>query len=66
MRFPGRMMDAGEVPFPPLLDLVGSQLKVPVQAWADYGQRAETRREHMLELQSVFGFQPFTVQHGRN
>ena len=65
MRYPGRMMDVGEVPFPPLLHLVGSQLKVPVDTWADYGQRAETRREHLLELQSVFGFQSFTMQRYR-
>ena len=60
MRSPGRVRDAGAVPFPPLLGLVGSQLKVPVDTWADYGQRAETRREHLLELPSVFGFKPFT------
>ena len=41
------------------------QLKVPVESWAAYGQRAETRREHLLELQSVFGFQPFTMRHYR-
>jgi len=40
-------------------------LKVPLEAWADYGQRAETRREHLLELQSVFGFQSFTTRHYR-
>lgn len=65
MRYPGVMLTVDEEPFPPLLRLVATQLKVPLEAWADYGQRAETRREHLLELQSVFGFQPFTTRHYR-
>ena len=65
MRFPGVTLASDAEPFPPLLRLVASQLKVPPEAWADYGQRAETRREHLLELQSVFGFQPFTTRHYR-
>ena len=65
MRYPGVMLTVDEEPFPPLLRLVATQLKVPPEAWADYGQRAETRREHLLELQSVFGFQPFTTRHYR-
>jgi hypothetical protein len=65
MRYPGVMLAVDEEPSPPLLRLVATQLKVPLEAWADYGKRAETRREHLLELQSVFGFQPFTTQHYR-
>jgi len=61
MRYPGVTL-AGEVePFRPLLHMVANQLKVPHDSWAEYGQRAETRREHLLELQSLFGFQPFTT-----
>ena len=65
MRYPGVMLALNEEPFQPLLRLVAMQLKVPTEAWADYGQRAETRREHLLELQSVFGFQTFTTRHYR-
>jgi TnpA family transposase len=65
MRYPGRMLSADEAPFPPLLKFVAAQIKEPVECWADYAQRAETRREHMLELQSVFGFQPFAARHYR-
>jgi TnpA family transposase len=65
MRYPGRMLSAEEAPFPPLLKFVAAQIKEPVECWADYAQRAETRREHMLELQSVFGFQPFAARHYR-
>ena len=63
MRYPGVMLTVDEEPFPPLLHLVATQLKVSVDAWANYSQRTETRREHLLELQSIFGFQPFTTQH---
>ncbi|HNF92590.1 MAG TPA: Tn3 family transposase [Accumulibacter sp.] len=65
MRYPGVMLPADEEPFPQLLRQAASQLKVPPDVWADYGRRAETRREHLLELQAVFGFQPFTTPHYR-
>ena len=65
MRYPGVMLAVDVEPFPPLLQLVASQLKVSPDAWADYGLRAETRREHLLELQTVFGFEPFTTRHYR-
>src|SRR5215216_4083023 len=59
------MLGTDEAPAPSILRLVCSQLKVDIGAWQDYGQRAETRREHRLELQSVFGFIPFTMRHYR-
>jgi hypothetical protein len=62
MRHPGVMLAADDELFAPLLRLVATQLKVSVDSWADYGQRAETRREHLLELQAIFGFQPFTAR----
>ena len=37
----------------------------PVERWAEYGERAQTRREHLVELQTVFGFEPFTRGHHR-
>ena len=41
--------------------MVAAQLKVPVQSWDDYGLREQTRREHLVELQTVFGFHSFTT-----
>lgn len=52
-------------PLPPLLRMAAAQLKVPAESWGEDGQRAETRREHLLELQSVFGFQTCTTRHYR-
>jgi TnpA family transposase len=66
MRYPGVMLAVDVEPFPSLLSLVAKQLKVPAETWTDYGQRAETRREHLLELQSIFGFQPFATKHYRS
>ena len=65
MRFPGVALGAREQPFIPLLETVAAQLKVPVESWSEYGHRAETRREHALELQAIFGFKPFTMRHYR-
>jgi TnpA family transposase len=66
MRFPGVALGVREKPFSPLLQIVADQLKVPVESWSEYGHRAETRREHALELQAIFGFKPFTMRHYRS
>lgn len=66
MRFPGIALGGREHPPRSLLEIVADQLKVPVESWEEYGrQRAETRREHALELQARFGFKPFTMRHYR-
>ena len=65
MRYPGILLAANVEPFAPLLRMVATQIKVPIELWSDYGRRAETRREHLLELQTVFGFQTFTTRHYR-
>ena len=51
------------MPSTPLLRLVADQIDVPMEAWERYAQRAETRREHLLELQTAFGFTTFTTTH---
>jgi hypothetical protein len=65
LRFPGVVLGVDQLPFAPLLHLVANQLGITVDAWADYGGRAETRREHLGDLQTVFGFEPFTTGHHR-
>jgi hypothetical protein len=61
MRYPGLILGVDDDPFPPLLQMVAAQLMIPAEHWNDYGQREQTRREHLLELQTIFGFQPFTT-----
>jgi TnpA family transposase len=65
MRHPGVALGSREKPFIPLLEIVAAQLRIPVERWSEYGQRAETRREHALELQALFGFKAFTMRHYR-
>ncbi|MBC8406371.1 MAG: Tn3 family transposase [Planctomycetes bacterium] len=65
LRYPGVILGVDELPFPPLLRMVTAQLKVPVESWDEYGQREQTRREHLAELQTVFGLELFTMSHYR-
>ena len=65
LRFPGVVLAADAPPFAPLLRMVAAQVKVPADVWGRYSERAETRREHLLELQAVLGLQSFTTQHYR-
>ncbi len=65
LRFPGIVLGIDALPFSPLLHMVAVQLNVPVESWDEYGQREQTRREHLVELQTVFGFKSFTMRHYR-
>jgi hypothetical protein len=44
-----------------LLTHMAQQVGVTPNAWTEYAARDETRREHALELQSVFGYRPFMI-----
>ena len=59
LRFPGVVLGMDQLPASSLLAFVVPQLKLSVPEWAVYGQREQTRREHLLELQAAFGFQTF-------
>ena len=62
MRYPGILLGIDAEPSAHLLALVANELKLPKEMWNDYGrQRAETRREHILELQAAYGFESFTT-----
>ena len=65
LRYPGIVLGVNQLPLPALLHLVAGQLRIPVERWAEYGVRAQTRREHLVDLQTVFGFEPFTKGHHR-
>ena len=62
MRYPGILLGADETPPSHLLQFVTEQLNASVDTWNKYGERGQTRREHLLELQSVFGFKIFGSQ----
>ena len=61
LRFPGIILGVTQAPFPPLLKLVADQLKVADAHWDDYGQREQTRRERLLELQAWLGMTLFSA-----
>lgn len=62
MRYPGIILSINEKPFPPLLNFVADQLKMSANVWDEYGKRDQTRREHLIELQTIFGFQTFAME----
>lgn len=61
MRYPGIILGIKDKPSVSILQQVALQLKVPIETWNEYGQRKQTRREHLSELQKVFGFKRFTT-----
>ena len=65
LRYPGTVLASAQLPAPSLLALVAARLKVPVPEGAVYGQRGQTRPEHLPELQAAFGSQTFTVRRYR-
>ena len=65
MRYPGIVLAADDAPSASLLRLAAQQLKLSPEHWTAYGKREQTRREHLVELQTVFGFQPFGKRHYR-
>jgi hypothetical protein len=65
LRHPGRPLDPSEVPPAPLLAFVANQLNVDPRVFAEYAQRAETRREHLQELQRVLHLRSFRLSDWR-
>jgi hypothetical protein len=59
LRFPGRVLAAGEMPPAPMAAFVAGQLGIAPGLFADYAQRDETRREHVGELQGYLQLRSF-------
>jgi TnpA family transposase len=60
LRYPGFALPTDAEPPPALLALVARQLHVDPTVWPQYAQRAETRREHLAELQAWLNLAPFS------
>jgi hypothetical protein len=58
LRWPGRVLEAGEAPPMPILAFVAHQLDVS-PASRDYARRDETRRTHLADLSRRFGSSRF-------
>ena len=63
MRYPGIILPVGQCPDFHLLKLVCAQLNIKPDVWKDYSERAETRREHLIAIQSAFGFKTFSMSY---
>jgi hypothetical protein len=60
LRYPGRALSADEVVPVPLLAFIAAQLGCDPVVFGDYGRaRDTTRREHLTEIRTVFGYHPF-------
>lgn len=55
LRWPGRVLEAGEAPPMAILAFVARQLNVSPASWHDYARRDETRRTHLAKLSRRFG-----------
>ena len=59
LRHPGRVLDPLEAPPVPMLVFVAKQIGVDPALFGEYARRAETRREHVLELQRLLRLRSF-------
>src|SRR6516225_6003470 len=59
LRHPGRPLERAEVPPAAMLAFVANQVGADPKFFGDYAHRAETRREHLLELQQYLRLRSF-------
>jgi TnpA family transposase len=65
LRHPGRVLDLSEAPPAPMLAFVAKQVGLDPALFGEYARRAETRREHLLELQRRVGLRSFGLSDWR-
>jgi hypothetical protein len=65
MRWPGRVLEAGEKPPGAILAFVADQIEVQATASDDYARRDETRRAHLADLMQRFSYTAFDRNHFR-
>lgn len=58
-RYPGRLIQPGEVIPEAMLSFIGGQLGVTSTTLLDYGAREATRYQHSAALQRIYGYLPF-------
>jgi hypothetical protein len=59
LRHPGRVLDPAELLPEAMLAFVGKQIGIDPALFGDYARRAETRREHLIELQKLLRLRTF-------
>lgn len=66
LRFPGRLLTPGETIPEPVTKFLAAQLGLNPDDLIDYAHRAETRREHLIELRSIYGYRMFSGRGARD
>ncbi len=66
LRYPGCALSPDAQVPEALLAFITRQLRVEPDLWSQYALRAETRREHLLELQAWLALTPFSASHFRH
>lgn len=66
LRHPGRVLDPAESPPARMLAFVAKQIGADPALFGEYARRAETRREHLLELQKFLGLRGFGLENWRS
>lgn len=61
LRYPGRPLEPSEAPPAAMLTFVANQVGADPKLFEDYAHRAETRREHLLELQQYLRLRSFRL-----
>jgi TnpA family transposase len=64
LRHPSRPLEPSEVPPAAMLAFVANQVSADPKLFGDYAHGAETRREHLLELQQYLRLRSFRLAIG--
>lgn len=59
LRYPGYALASDLAVAVPVIQWVARQVRAETSAWTKYGERDETRREHLQELRAYLGLSPF-------
>lgn len=65
MRYPGRVLAAGEIPPRAMLRYVADQIGADLETFALYARRGETRRDHTARVMVYLGTRSATAQDRR-
>ena len=59
-RYPGRLLTAGEIIPLPVTEFLAAQIGVKPHELAGYAETNVTRRRHLIDLRSIYGYKMFS------
>ena len=66
LRYPGRVLQPGELIPSAVVEFIGAQLGIAVESLLPYAARRQTCQEHMTALRSIYGYRMFAGRTARN